>query len=100
LKMQPSRDMLDSMTSSCPSGRTPETSEIPEVLLKKGSRVTKTSWRSSHASRSGGALVSGGVAVNPETARDMLRMLESHPVDPAPVEMIRPLEDCCSFFAP
>src|SRR5262249_50778503 len=93
--MTPPSGMADCTTISCDGSRVPATRLIRECLLLKGSRTTHTSLRSSQFMLKPG---SGFAPKKLATPDAMLKTEESQPVEPAPVDTMIPLDDCCSLL--
>src|SRR5262249_28457166 len=93
-KTTPPSGMADCTISSCGGSSVPATKLIRECLLLKGSRTTHMSLRSSHFMLKPG---SGFAPKKLTTPHAMLNTEESQPVEPAPVETMIPLDDCCSL---
>lgn len=93
LKMVPPLGMRDSISRVLLFSSSPATNPICECLLANGSLTTKTRVRESQG------ITIGWQASPPENEDSpdaILNREESHPVDPAPVDTIIPLEDCSS----
>ena len=96
-KITPPAGIWDSSASGALGSTAPATIDACECRLTKGSRTTKKRRSSSHS------ILTGLGGVPPRNARipDVwLKMDESQPVLPAPVDTMIPLDEWFSRFSP